>query len=61
MSQNNEIFGSLLVGYDFNPKANAAVLIVGIKRPNEKVDIVNSFEGDEAKELYDKLTTKKGK
>lgn len=61
MSQNNEIFGSLLVGYDFNPKANTAALIVGVKQPNEKVDIINAFEGAEAKELYDKLTTKKGK
>lgn len=36
------------------------VLIVGRKTKNETVKIVNAFEGDEALELYKKLTEKKG-
>ena len=50
---------TLLVGVDFSKKDNG-VLIVGRKRPNESVDIINAFQGEEAKELYEKLITKKG-
>lgn len=35
------------------------VLVVGRKRPNETVDIVNAFQGEEAEELYKKLIEKK--
>ena len=49
----------LLVGYDFNTERDNAVLIIGRKRPNESVEIINAFEGDEAKQLYQKLITKK--
>ena len=35
------------------------VLVVGRKRPNESVEIVNAFQGEEAKDLYSKLVTKK--
>lgn len=51
---------SLLVGYDLNPDTGNTVLIVGKKRPNESVEIINAFEGEEAKELYERLITKKG-
>lgn len=44
---------TLLVGRSGN------VLIVGRKRKNESVDIINAFQGDEAKELYEKLITTK--
>ena len=50
---------TLLVGVDFSKK-DKGVLIVGRKRPNESVDIINAFQGEEAKELYEKLITKKG-
>ncbi len=36
------------------------ILVVGRKRPNESVEIVNAFQGEEAKELYSRLVTKKG-
>lgn len=36
------------------------VLVVGRKKTNESVEIVNAFQGDEAKELYKKLIEKKG-
>ena len=51
---------SLLVGVDFTNGEDVGVLIVGRKRPNQSVDIINAFQGKEAEELYDKLIGKKG-
>lgn len=51
---------SVIVGYDYNEPTDNAVLIVGRKLPDNVVDIVNAFSGDEAKELWAKLTTAKG-
>ena len=56
MKQVNE---TLLVSISMNTDTNTGVLIVG--RQNRKkgaVDIVNAFQGEEAMELYTKLTTK---
>ena len=39
---------------------DVGVLIVGRKRPNQSVDIINAFQGKEAEELYNKLIGKKG-
>ena len=52
---------TILVGYDYSPGDANQVLIVGRKRPNESVDIINAFQGEEAEELYKRLTTKKEK
>lgn len=35
------------------------VLVIGRKRPNESLEIVNAFQGDEAEELYRRLLEKK--
>lgn len=35
------------------------VLIVGRKRKNQSVEIVNAFQGKEAKKIYEQLITKK--
>ena len=51
---------SLLVGVDFTNDEDVGVLIVGRKRPNQSVDIINAFQGKEAEELYNKLIGKKG-
>lgn len=51
-----EIAGSFIVSYSFSD--NTGVLIVG-KQTKGKVDIVNAFQGEEAMELLNKLTTKK--
>lgn len=52
---------TLLVSIDLSASENNAVLIVGRKKPNQSVEIVNAFDGEEAVELYKKLTTvKKG-
>ena len=47
---------SLLVGFDISSGKDNAVLIVGKKNPNQSVDIINAFQGEEAKDLYKKLT-----
>ena len=51
---------SLLVGVDFTNGEEVGVVIVGRKRPNQSVDIINAFQGKEAEELYNKLIGKKG-
>lgn len=55
----NNITDSIIIGYDQSENDNT-VLIVGRKRPNQSVDIINAFQGEEAKELYERLITKKG-
>lgn len=50
---------SLLIGVDFANNDDVGVLIVGRKRPNLSVDIINAFQGEEAKELYQRLTERK--
>lgn len=50
---------TLLIGIDISNKDSTAVLTVGRKRMNQSVEIVNAFQGDEARELYNRLVTKK--
>lgn len=50
---------SILVSVDFSNKNDTGVMVVGRKRMNQSVDVINAFEGDEARELYKKLVTKK--
>lgn len=51
---------SILIGFDRKSDSiDQAVLIVGKKRPNQSVEIVNAFEGVEAIKLYEKLITRK--
>lgn len=51
---------TILVGFD-NARGDNPVLIIGRRRPNESLEIVNAFQGDEAVELYTRLVTKKEK
>lgn len=46
---------SLLIGFDISENDHC-VLVVGKKRLNESVEIINAFQGEEAKDLYKKLT-----
>lgn len=49
---------TILVSFDYI-HGDIPVLIVG-RRGNEKeIDVINAFEGEEAKDLYQKLTKKK--
>ena len=51
---------TLLVSISFSDK-DTGVLVVGIKRKNQSIEIVNAFQGGEALELYKKLVTQKEK
>lgn len=55
--------GTLLVGYSFGQTDNGDgdVLIVGTKRPKQEIDVVNAFQGEEARELYRRLTERRMK
>lgn len=49
---------SILIGVDFSNNDDIRCLIVGRKRMNQSVEIINAFQGDEARELYEKLVIK---
>ena len=50
---------TVLVSIDYNDKTNKGVLCVGRQLPNKGVDIVNAIDVPEAKELFEKLITKR--
>lgn len=49
----------ILVGFDHKEGTDIPVLIIGRKKPNDSIDVINAFQGDEAEELYKRLTTPK--
>lgn len=49
---------TFLVSFDY-AHGDIPVLIVGCRGKEKEIDIVNAFQGDEARELYKKLTDKK--
>jgi hypothetical protein len=51
--------GSYIVSWDFAPGEDVGVLVVG-RQENGKMHIVNAFQGEEAYEIYEKLSTVKG-
>ena len=59
MEEDNRAVKSLLVGFDRIPGKDIATLIVGVKKENEPVEIINAFENEEAIELYEKLITRR--
>lgn len=48
---------TILVSVDFTNGKDTGVLVVGRKRPNQSVEIINAFQGKEAEDLYLKLIT----
>ncbi len=50
---------TILVSYVNSAKSDNPVLVVGRKRLNQSVEVINAFQGPEAEELYLKLVTKK--
>ena len=54
------ITNSILVGYDYNPAKDNAVLIIGQQVPKKPIQIINAFQGEEATALWNKLIGKKG-
>lgn len=52
---------TLLVSINASTNGDETVLLVGRKRLNESVEIVNAFQGKDAMDLYEQLiTVKKG-
>lgn len=39
---------TVIISIDWNDETNIGVLVVGRKRVNKSVDIINAFSGDEA-------------
>ena len=50
--------GCLLVSWDFSNGKDIDILLVGEKKPGKYVEIINVFQGEKARELYEELTTK---
>lgn len=51
---------SLLVSVTYDDTNKINLMVVGKKRKNEAVEIVNAFQGDDAARLYHELISKKG-
>lgn len=52
---------TVLISFERESPDSDPVLIVGRKRKNQSVDIINAFQGDDTVELYNRLTTVKKK
>ena len=52
---------TILVSANFSEKDGTGVLLVGKKRMNQSVEIIHTFQGKEAIDLYKKLITKQEK
>lgn len=50
---------NFVIGVDFSNKNDIDTMVVGRIRNDQSIDIVNAFQGDEARELYEKLITNK--
>ena len=50
---------TVLVSFNRESPTSDPILIVGRKRKNQSVEIINAFQGNEAVELYNRLTTVK--
>lgn len=53
------ISDGLIIGFDRAKNGDNTVLIVGRQLNDQEVKIVNAFSGEEAFELYKKLTEKR--
>lgn len=47
---------SIIVSYDASENGDEPILLVGKKNPNETIKIINAFQGEEARDLWKKLT-----
>ena len=52
---------SLLISIDFSQDKDNTVMVVGRKPVGKPVDIINAFQGEEAIDIWKKLTTVKEK
>lgn len=56
-----EITGSIIVAFDYKKATGTAILIIGQKAPGADAKVINAFDGEEAMELWEKLTVTKEK
>ena len=49
----------MVIGIDLSKEDVNTVLVVRRVRSDQSIDIINVFQGDEAKELYEKLVVNK--
>lgn len=59
MNQQSKSTDSCIVAFDYTNGKDNTVLIVGKKKEGMDVDIINAFQGEEAIELWNRLTTQK--
>ena len=52
---------SIVVSYDTSENGDEPILLVGKKNPNEAIKIINAFQGEEARDLWKKLTERNEK
>lgn len=55
----NKIHDSLILSWDFSRDKDTGVLVVGTKRIDQGIEIINAFQGKEAEKIRDMLITKK--
>lgn len=55
---NDNTHGAYIVSWDFTHGTDVGVLIVG-EQKNGNVTIINAFQGQEAEDIYKKLSTVK--
>lgn len=53
-------YGAVIVSWDFSNGRDSSILLVG-EQTNGVVEIINAFQGEEAKELFNRLVTRKEK
>lgn len=57
----SNLSGLVVVSWDFSEGFDTGVLLVGMKKTRKDIEIINAFQGQEAFDIYKKLTTvKKG-
>ena len=56
----NSLNDTLLVSIDIR-EGGSVLMLVGRKRKGEMLEIINTVQGEEAKDIYNRLTTKKEK
>lgn len=52
---------SIILSYDASENGDEPILLVGKKNPNKPIKIINAFQGEEAKDLWKKLTERSKK
>ena len=52
--------GALIVSWDFSHDGDKHILLVGRKTPRADVEVINAFQGQDAHDIYEILTEKKG-